>query len=201
MPNIPHLRRTIASYLGHELTPEIALEIEQAAGIQDDRSIDPAQFALLMHGGLVYGAERFRDVVHELHLLHAQHWQETEGYRHGLELRPDYGALRTSEIAGKLVQFTVRRGAVLVGQLRMYLSYSAHTGVLKATEDTLYVVPDERGGMVGLRLMRYAEKCLLQIGVRHIEADSKLVNKADVLMRRMGYDAVATKFSKIFPEA
>jgi hypothetical protein len=54
--------------------------------------------------------------------------------------------------------------------------------------------------MLGLRLMRYAEKCLRVIGVREISANSKLVNKADVLMRRMGYTAVATEFTKVFED-
>lgn len=201
MPNIPHLRRTIASFLGQELTPEIALQIEQAAGVIDDASIDPATFDPMEHRGLTYRAERFRDIVPELHVLHVRHWMETEKFRHGLQLVPDYLAIARDEMVGKLLQFTVRRGPALVGNLRMYLSKSRHTGVLMAREDTLYVDPTERGGMVGLTLMRYTEKCLLQIGVRQIEADSKLVNKADVLMKRMGYEAVATKFSKLFPEA
>lgn len=201
MRNIPHLRKTIGLYVGQVLTPEAAVAIESSAHHIDDTSIDPARFHPLEHQGYTFQVERFRDIMGELHLMHIEHWKETEGYRHGLQLQPDYLAMLDDERAGKLLQFTVRDGGeVLVGNLRMYIGQSRHTKTLTAREDTLFVVPSARTGLVGLTLMRYAERCLLKLGVRHIEADSKLVNKADVLMRRMGYEAVATKFAKTFGE-
>jgi hypothetical protein len=48
--------------------------------------------------------------------------------------------------------------------------------------------------------MRFAETDLRSIGVREIDADSKLVNNADTLMRRLKYQPVAIRFSKIFKE-
>ena len=88
----------------------------------------------------------------------------------------------------------------LVGNLRMYVGTSRHTGTKFATEDTLYLAPKVRGGFAALALMRFAEKSLLSIGVREIRADSKLINNADVLMRRLGYEPVALQFVKVFKE-
>ncbi len=203
MPNITHLRKTIGSYLGAILTPEIAMAIELAAHHVDDNSIDPAQFGMLVYNGYRLQAERMQDIMPDLHLLHMEHWHETEKYRHGLSLRPDYAALLADEKAGRLIQFTVRDivlNELLVGNLRMYVLPSRHTSTLKAVEDTLYLSPIARGGMTAIKLMRFAEASLLSIGVREIEADSKLANNADVLMRRMKYAPVAIKFSKIFKE-
>lgn len=203
MPNIPNFRKTIGSYIGQILTPEIAVAIELSAHDDTDASIDPVQFGVLAKDNLMFQAERMADILPELHVLHALHWQETEKYRHGLTMKPDYASMVADERAGRLIQFTVRSMDgptpwALVGNLRMYVHTSRHTGTLKAQEDTLYLHPDARGGMAALTLMRFAEASMLSIGVREIEADSKLVNKADVLMRRMKYDAVAIKFSKVF---
>jgi hypothetical protein len=49
-----------------------------------------------------------------------------------------------------------------------------------------------------MALMRFAEQSLLALGIREIRVNSKLVNRADVLMRRLGYEPVALEFVKIF---
>lgn len=200
MPNITPLRKTIASHLGQILTPEIAAEIELAVAILPDERPDLAAFGCINSGEFTIQAERLGDILDEMHALHGAHWLETEGHRHGIAMDPDYPAMLADEFAGRLIQFTVRLGGRLCGGLRMYVYQSRHTKTLAAKEDTLYLCPDVRGGMTAIKLMRFAEKCLLSIGVREIEADSKLVNNADTLMRRMKYQEVATKFVKVFKE-
>jgi len=146
----------------------------------------------------VLAVERVADVLPELHELHLLHWQETEKYRHGLPFQPDYEAVLASERAGQVVQFTARQAGQMVGNLRVYLQTSRHTGTRFAKEDTLFVHPGHRGGWLAMHLLRYAETVLKGLGVREIRADSKLSNRADVLMRRMGYEPVSTQFVKFF---
>ena len=160
--------------------------------------IDLAQFAPIHKGAYTIQAERFVDVLPELHPLHAAHWQETEKYRAGIALDPDYEAMAERERWGKLLQMTVRLDGRLVGHVRMYVNRSLHTQTLYADEDTLYMEPAHRGGFVAIALMRYAEKCLLALGIREIRSNSKIINKADVLMRRLGYPQVAIHFCKTF---
>lgn len=195
------LRQAIGKHLGQVLTPEVAAAIESDARKAPDLSIDPVQFGVLFKGGLLFRAERMRDIVDELHPLHQAHWLETEKHRHGLPLAPDYAAMLADEQAGRLIQFTVRTEShELVGNLRMYVGVSRHTGTKFAHEDTLYLAPRVRGGFAAVHLMRFAEASLIAAGVREIRADSKLVNNAGVLMRRLGYEPVATQFIKIFKE-
>jgi GNAT superfamily N-acetyltransferase len=190
-------RHAIASRIGQTLTPALCAAIEVEASQMPDRSIALDQFESLRVGDYIIHAERFADVLPELIPLHAEHWKETEAHRHGLELAPNYDAMATDDRAGRLIQFTVRHCGALIGGLRMYVYESRHTNTLTASEDALYVSPTHRNGVLGLRLLRYAENCLAQIGVRSIEANSKLVNHADVLMRRMKYTPIATQFHKI----
>ncbi|MFY9479180.1 MAG: GNAT family N-acetyltransferase [Aquabacterium sp.] len=204
--NLHLLRAALGHFVGQELTPTVAARIEFIAMGGEDLCRPPEQFAPLDVDGFTIQVERLRDILDELHGLHELHWQETEKHRHGLPLCPDYGQMKLLERQGRLVQFTVRRDGVLVGNLRMYVGMSMHSSTPfgepqpTSDEDTLFIHPDHRGSWLSIKLLRYAEAVLVgQLGVREIRADSKLVNRADVLMRRLGYREFATRFVKVFP--
>jgi hypothetical protein len=195
-------RHAIAAHIGETLTPRLCAQIEAKVSIPPARYIELTQFDPEVVGEYVIRVERFADVLPELHRLHEAHFAETEKHRAGLELKPDYDGMAQADRGGRLLQFTVRHAGTLVGNLRMYVGRSAHTDNLIACEDTLYIWPAHRIGMLGSRLIAYAEKCLLVLApVVEVEADSKLINGADVLLRRRRYEAVATKFHKILRRA
>lgn len=196
------LRAALAHFIGQTLTPEVAGRIEFIATGNDDLAHDPKRFEPHAVGDHVIAVERLSDVLQEMHTLHHEHWQETEKHRHGFAMAPDYAAMLADERAGRMIQFTVRElhEMRLVGNLRMYVGVSRHTGTLFAQEDTLYITPAHRGGFLAMHMMRYAERVLVeQLGVREIRADSKVINNADVLMRRLGYRHVSNVFVKVFP--
>lgn len=195
------LRLALSHFIGQELTPEVASRIEFIASGGEDLCRDPASFEPQVAWDYSIQVERLRDVIDDMHELHKAHWSETEKHRHGLPLKPDYRGMLAMERSGRLIQFTVRTThGELVGQCRMYLGMSMHTGTLFAEEDTLFLLPQHRGGFLAVHLLRYVERVLVDaVGVREIRADSKLINNADVLMRRLKYQEVATKFVKVFP--
>jgi GNAT superfamily N-acetyltransferase len=198
VPTIAQFRAAILPHLGSPLTPEVAARLEFVACEPDDR-VDLTQFEPLTVGEYTIAAEPFDDILDDLHVLHARHWQETEKYRHGLPLDPDYGAMSEDERCGRMVQFTVRHAGELVGNLRMYLCLSRHSGTPLAYEDTLYIAPEHRGGFLGVHVVRYVEAAMRALGVVEIEFDAKLVNRAGVILKRLRYEPVATKFVKVFP--
>ena len=201
MPDLDAIRAAIAAKLGKVLLPEDAADIEAAILTTFDRSHNPQKFGSTKHGEYTIQVERFRSIIEELHHLHAAHWLETEKHRHGLELAPNYDAMIEREKAGRLLQFTMRdKHGRLVGNLRMFISTSLHTQTEYASEDTLFLLPQHRGGFAVMALLRFAEQALRSIGVREIRANSKVINRADVLMRRMGYTPVALEFVKFFEE-
>lgn len=194
------LRRALADNLGKTLTPELCVLLEAIAGriAPDPTPIDLGQFEPRDCGnGYVIAPERFDNVLQELKPLHEMHWLETEKHRHGLVLKPAYEAMSADDRYGNLLQFTVRRAGDLVGNLRMYVHESRHTDNRIASEDTLHVHPEHRDGMLGLKLVRYAESCMSKLPrVAEIECNSKTLNKADVLMRRLAYSPVGIMFHK-----
>lgn len=199
MPQLEVFRQTLAAKLGSVLTPEDAAEIEASFFFRPDESHEPSKFGRLARDGYTIQAERFADIIDEIHQLHLLHWSETEKHRHGIPMNPDYAGFVARERAGNLIQFTMRSpSGELVGNLRMFISTSMHTQTRYASEDTLFIKPQFRGGFGVMALIRFAEQSLCALGVREIRVNSKLVNKADVLMRRMGYKPVALEFVKIF---
>lgn len=192
------LRAAIGMHLGEVLTPERATDIVMKAVGGIDSPIDLAQFPTQIRpDGYRFGVERFHDVVHELEPLHAQHFAETERYRAHQGLAPDLLAMEADDRAGRMLQFTLRDPAGrLVGNIRLYLFNSRHTGARCAREDTFYVLPDHRRGLLALRFWQFAERCVASIGVVEIRTDSKRATGVGRLNEYLGYEAVATTYIK-----
>lgn len=204
MPALSHinLRRALASQLGHYLTPEIAAQIEMAAFDAADNSHSPSKFGEREYKGFVFRVEMLRDIVDEIHPLHEKHFEETEKHRLGFGLDVDYDYMLEMERQGRLLQFTCRTRDTgrLVGNIRMYVQKSIHTGTFYATEDTYYLLPEYRQGFAALRFWQYMEDSVRAIGVRELRTDSKVVNKVNKLNEYLGYKHVANKYVKVFSE-
>jgi hypothetical protein len=202
MSNLQQFRTAMVKYLGWEMTPEVAAAIEREAFAVPDNSHDPAKFGMKEYKGLVFQVERIRDIVDEIHPLHEAHFAETEKHLDGFNLNADYDYFVACEREGGLIQFTCRdiETGKLVGNIRMYVRKSLHTGTLCANEDTYYVLPEFRKGFAALRFWQFMEDCLKSIGVREIYTDSKVVNKVHKLNEYCGYKHVANSYVKVFQE-
>lgn len=196
---VHRFRMAMAKHLGRQLSPEAAAQIEAEVFHRPDESIDPARFEPQPFGDYRIHIESMRKILPELLPLHAAHWQETERHRHQQALNPDYELMMAMERMGRLVQFTIRHvpTGALVGHLRMYLGTSMHTQTPVSDEDSLFLEPQHRGGFLSMALLSYAERVLHQLqGPHEINADTKLLNRVDVLMKRRGFVPYATKFVK-----
>jgi GNAT superfamily N-acetyltransferase len=190
----------LAKYLGQTMTPRV-LAAMLADFPASGQPIDLAQLQPRTCGRLTFAAERFAHIREELEPLHAQHLSETEGYHRGIPLRPAYAAILVDELDGRLLQLTARDGGRLVGNLRLYLSVSRHTSQRIATEDTIYLLPEYRGGRNAQRFIQFAEDCLRALDVSEVYLDTKHSNQAaSRLLGFMGYEEIATRRHKILRE-
>lgn len=202
--DITPLHRALADRLGVVLTPEHAVALVRAAietfarGAKTGPGAGAAAAQAISCGAYTIGVERFADVAKEIHDLHLLHWQETERHRNHMPLDFDYGAQLLREASGRLIQITARDSCGrLVGNLRLKLAMSEHSGTWYAVEDTLFISPHCRGGMLAVRMVRYGLDVLRAIGVVEARATAKKVNRADRLLERCGFKPVATELVAI----
>lgn len=146
-------------------------------------------------GSYEFAMEPMTDaLLAELHPLHARHWQETEAYRHGIPLAPQYERLQALNKQGRYVVFTVRRDGELVGDCSVHLYTSAHTSTLAAKEDTLFIAPEHRLGRLAFRFTKYVIKRLAEIGARELTVSAKVGTRSERFFERMGMRFVAREY-------
>lgn len=191
------LCNVLALHAGETITQEVAQAIVRE--LFPSRRYDPAQFGMREYKGYTFQAEPFAAVLPELHALHEQHYLETEKYRVGIPMDPDYDGIEERERSGGVIQFTVRTLAgELVGNMRVVIGRSVHTQTLYCEEDTFYIVPAHRGGFMAVRLWQFVEASVRAVGVKEVRFSSKTSNKADKMALYLKYKPVALQFVKIF---
>lgn len=185
--------------VGNTLTPELVMGI-LAAVEESPRSsaINVEDIPPQEYGEYILQVERIedQDVLEELKPVHAAHWKETERYRHGIALNPDYQYMINAERSGRFMLFTVRSLDGLVGNCMMYLSKSTHTQRWVAEEDTIFILPEHRKGRLGVRLIRYVEDVLRNMGVTEIRVTVKTVNEVGRLLTLLGYNHTGNQLTK-----
>jgi GNAT superfamily N-acetyltransferase len=199
--NLDSLVEALQRNYGNTLTPELALGLLNALQQKDLSSqINLEEIPSEEYQGFTIKAEYMGEILDELKPLHAEHWKETEKYRHGLQLNPDYGYMIDREQQGRFMLFTVRQDELLVGNCMMYLSKSTHTQKWVAEEDTIFILPEYRKGRLGVRLIRYVDDVLRNMGISEIRVTTKTVNSTENLMKRLGYTHTGNQLTKVFEE-
>jgi GNAT superfamily N-acetyltransferase len=69
-----------------------------------------------------------------------------------------------------------------------------------AEEDTIYILPEYRKGRLGVRLIRYVEYVLANMGVTEIRVTVKTVNEVGRLLQHLGYNHTGNQLTKILQE-
>lgn len=196
----PGLLELLREHIGQTLTPELAQDIALLS-LPRPTPIDLAQFAVHEYDGLTFAPERMADIVEEMRPLHAEHWLETEKYRHGFELDFDYEEACYAESMGRYLLITARdQSGRLVGNCGCRLFNSTHTKTRVAREDTFFLIPEARRGRRAVELFRYAERCLLALGAQEVRVTVKLGNGVAKLWERLGYVRAAIELVRIFKE-
>lgn len=194
-PLIAALQRNV----GNTLTPELISGLVQTL-VQVPERINLEDIPADIYGKFTISTEYIEQVLDEIKPVHAAHWQETEGYRHGIALNPDYDYMINAERTSRFILFTVRHEGTLVGNCMMYLSRSTHTQKWVAEEDTIFILPEYRQGRLGVRLIRYVEDVLRNMGVTEIRVTVKTVNRVGELLQHLGYTHTGNQLTRILQE-
>lgn len=136
----------------------------------------------------------------------AQHWEEVALDRDLIPLDPDWETMRRMERAGDFRVVSARRNGRLVGYAAFLVSRPLHyRTTLHALNDVIYIAPEERRGLTGVRLICWSESALAKLGVvkviyhtkLHVLLGAKKQATLSDLLERLGYRHGENMLSKV----
>ncbi len=145
----------------------------------------------------MYKQEFLYSVQSDIQHLIEMHWEEIALNKGKIKLNPDWEAYKDLEEKGALKIFTARKEGELIGYLvvicQRNLHYKDH---IFASNDIIYLHPDHRKGFTGLRLIKFAEKCLRQDGVSVFAINTKAHKPFDRVLEYLGFGLIERIYSK-----
>ena len=146
--------------------------------------------------GIYYQEERVSMIWEEAAPLLEQHYHEIAHYQ-DIPLDPDRDAYLTMEATDRLRCYTMRDAGKLVGYVVFLFGSLHYKSSRQARQDVLFVRPDHRIGMAGMRLIRFAEKRLRADGVQVVYHHAKIrATKVGKVLEAMGYELVDGLYAK-----
>lgn len=131
--------------------------------------------------------------------LLAEDWGEIDHpAKRDCDLDPDWEAYRDLEDRGIYKVFTARVDDELVGYFGVFIVPSMHSkGYVQPMTDAFYLRKANRNSTIGIKLFKFAEKCLKEDGYKSLCVVSTESYPLDKLLNRLGYTKVETRFEKV----
>lgn len=146
---------------------------------------------------LKYQQEFLSQVKDECKYLIQLHWDEIALHKDVIRLNPDWEAYQNLEDNHKLRVFTARDEGKLVGYFVVLVGTNLHyKDHLFANNDIIYLHGDYRKGFAGVRLIKFAEKCLKDDGVSVLTINTKVHQPFDKLLDRLEFNEIERVYSK-----
>lgn len=148
---------------------------------------------------LDFRTETLFDVIDEVRPLLEAHYEALTLNKDRVKLDPMWERYAALEAAGAFVVFTARDEAgKLVGYSAFFIQHHLHYAALKtAINDVLWLAPEQRRGVAGIRLIRYCEQQLMALGVDKLTWHIKFSLDWRPILNRMGYvdeEVVVSKY-------
>lgn len=137
----------------------------------------------------------------EIEPLLDSHWDEIALNKEKIKLNPDFDAYEALELEGKLKIFTARDDGQLVGYFIVIVGTNIHyKDHLFASNDVIYLSPNHRKGFTGIKLIKFAEKCLKSDGVSVLTINTKVHQPFDKLLDFLKFRKIERVYSKYLGE-
>ena len=144
-----------------------------------------------------YQQEFLSQMQSDIEPLLELHWKEIALNQDKIKLNPDWDAYHNLELTGNLKIFTARSGEELVGYFVVMLNNNIHyKDHVFASNDVIYLHKDYRKGFAGIRLIKFAEKCLKEDGVSVLLINTKSHKPFDKVLERLKFKPIERVFSK-----
>lgn len=148
--------------------------------------------------GYTYQVESFEECKDEFEPFVMIHWGELGLTKEDVPIDFDWERFFEQERKGKLHTVTVRKDGKLVGYHIAFLgSHPHYKSTLHAMTDLYYLLPELRQGRTGLKLFKFAEEKLKELGVVKIYTGCKVILDHTRLFEYLGYEFSDKQFIKI----
>ena len=143
-----------------------------------------------------YQQEFLSQVQSDIEPLIRLHWEEIALNQDNIKLNPDWESYANLESEGKLKIFTARDGDNLVGYFVTVLGRNIHyKDHVFASNDVIYLHKDYRKGFAGIRLIKFAKKCLSEDGISVLTINTKVHQPFDKVLERLGFNLIERVYS------
>lgn len=145
-----------------------------------------------------YASEYFTDVIEEIKPLLKRHWHEIALNKDKIPFDPDYDKYEELEEKGILDIFTARDDeGVLCGYcITFTMPHLHYKTTITSSVDILFVTPEHRGKMTGVRLMAFTENSLKEQGTAFLLHHVKPAHDFSPILIRQGYAQQELIFGK-----
>lgn len=117
-----------------------------------------------------------------------EHYEELTLNKAKIKLKPVWVRYETMENFNQFYAITVRDDNVIVGYSGFIVQPHLHyEDVIVAQNDVLFLKKEYRLGTTGIRLLKYSEQCMKDLGVNKITWHVKYSNDFRSILYRMGY--------------
>ena len=128
------------------------------------------------------------DVRPEMLVLLDQHYQELTLNKDKIKLDPMWELYDAMEKRSEFFLLTARMNGELVGYSAWFLKPHIHyRNTIVASNDVIFMRSDQRQGMTGIRLIKYSEQRMKELGANKIVWHIKNSLDFSVILHRMGY--------------
>jgi GNAT superfamily N-acetyltransferase len=149
---------------------------------------------------VTYQVETYDQVVPDIKELIKLHYDEVALHKESIPLDPDWARYKVLEDNGMLFIATARDQSQLVGYSVFFVTRHMHyNSTLMASNDILYLHPDYRQGMSGIKLIKFSESELKKRNITKVLWHIKFQKDFRKILYRMGYvdeDAIVGKILK-----
>jgi GNAT superfamily N-acetyltransferase len=135
-----------------------------------------------------FGVERYYQVSEDIKELIKLHYEEIAVNKDVIPLDPDWDRYKALDDSGLIMTVTARDEGKLIGYAIFFVTSHLHyKSTVYANNDLLYLHPDYRKGLVGVRLITISEGFLKQRGVTKIMWHIKFNKDFSRLLHHLGY--------------
>jgi GNAT superfamily N-acetyltransferase len=140
---------------------------------------------------LTFERETWADLWRDGQEIFKVHYDELALHKEAMPMGLDNDAYADLERKGYLLVVAGRRDGALIGYLvAIVLAHHPHNrdAGKVATTDMFYIMPSERRGGAGVRLLRAAEQALRELGVVKASISTKVHHESGPLLEALGWE-------------